>query len=112
MRHLRTFTGDKEIYRMITMPYINIYIDLIEEIEKLTIRNKQFDIKKWCLNDAEILIKAGEMIKRELEKKERFYEKALRKKKNRMPGLIHVQHAHWEILVEQNRWSLTQMEAL
>ena len=50
------------------MPIIKFGIDIIEEIEKLTINNYQFDVKKWCLNDAEILIKAGEMIKRELKK--------------------------------------------
>ena len=50
------------------MPFIKLQIDIIEEIEKLTLNNYQFDVKKWCLNDAEILIKAGIMIKRELKK--------------------------------------------
>jgi hypothetical protein len=50
------------------MPFINLQIDIIEEIEKLTLNNYQFDTKKWCMNDAEILIRAGIMIKRELKK--------------------------------------------
>lgn len=50
------------------MPLFNVTLNIIEEIEKLTIKNEQFDINQWCLNDADILIKAGEMIKRELQK--------------------------------------------
>ena len=46
------------------MPHI---VDIIELIEKLTIENHQFDVKQWCMEDADILIRAGEMIKRELE---------------------------------------------
>lgn len=51
------------------MPYVNIQIDIIEEIEKRTLLNHNFDVKKWCMNDADVLIRAGEMIKRELKQK-------------------------------------------
>jgi len=50
------------------VPFINLQINIIEEIEKLTLINKQFEVEKWCLEDAEILIRAGNMIKRELKK--------------------------------------------
>jgi len=50
------------------MFFVTLKFDIIKEIENLTIKNKYFDSSKWCLEDAEILIKAGEMIKREIKK--------------------------------------------
>lgn len=50
------------------MYLVNIQLDIIDEIRKLTIDNKDFDVGKWSYEDAETLKQAGEMIKRELNK--------------------------------------------
>jgi hypothetical protein len=46
--------------------YFNVQINLIEEIAEKTIRDENFNPDNWSLYDSEILIKAGELIKREI----------------------------------------------
>ena len=52
------------------MRNLAIGIDLIEEIRKKTIANREFDVREWCMNDGEILLKAGQMIIREIKEQE------------------------------------------
>jgi len=50
--------------------FITIQISIIAELDKLIITNPNFDADHWSYFDAKILIKAGNMIRWELYKKQ------------------------------------------
>jgi len=69
--HIKNDGGMSSLKTLISggrMYFITLAFDIIKEIEDNTIKNKHFNSKEWCLEDAEILIKAGKMIKREIKK--------------------------------------------
>jgi len=70
------------------MEYLNIQINIIEEIQKMINNNMYFDANRWCQNDANILKIAARII-----------EEGLKVKKS-VNEVVQTQEAPWFISKE------------
>lgn len=50
------------------MPFLELQVNIIEEIEEMTIRNLNFKPEDWSLRDADILKLAANFIEQEIKR--------------------------------------------